>query len=645
MATDQIKSFCSFYVTTPIYYVNAKPHLGSLYPTLLADVAARWNRIKGCDTFMLTGTDEHGQKVAEAAEKNGLQPQEFVDRLVPAFKEPWKQYNIAYNHFIRTTDQYHIKAVQDWIVQLQKQGDIYKATYEGWYDLSQEAFLTEKDLEFREEGQPPISLMSGNKARWVSEECYFFRLSAYQDRLLAFYRENPDFITPPERINEVIAFVESGLKDLSISRKTITWGIPFPGDESHVTYVWADALNNYLSAIGYGDKNRSEEFNKWWPADLQVLGKDIVRFHAVYWPAFLMATGLPLPRKLLVHGWIRVNGEKMSKSIGNVVDPVELANHYGVDPIRYYLMRYISISQDSSFSTEDLENRINTDLANDFGNLVNRMVTLALKNGLTKVSAPWHTHEADNKLREALHAMLKEFEHEMSRYYYHQAYAALWRFIASVNRYFHDQEPWKVIKTDSERFAEIIATTCHALHATGLLLWPVMPTTIEKLFKALGIEFIEGTNYLMQLNEEKLTTEFTLSPLEPLFTKYEEKKIEMTNQPASVEQHYIALEDFIKTDLAVGTIINVEDVAKSEKIYKLTVDCGSFGIRSICAGVKKFYTQEELKGTKTIFVLNLKPRELFGITSQGMMLTATNSEGKSTIVHVDESVPTGTKLK
>ncbi|HBY05668.1 MAG: Methionyl-tRNA synthetase [candidate division TM6 bacterium GW2011_GWE2_42_60] len=645
MANNKTTALCSFYVTTPIYYVNAKPHLGSLYPTLLADVAARWNRLKGCDTFMLTGTDEHGQKVAEAAEKMGMQPQAFVDSLVPAFKEPWKQYNIAYNHFIRTTDQYHVKAVQDWIVQLQKQGDIYKATYEGWYDLSQEAFLTEKDLEFREPGEPPVSLMSGNKARWVSEECYFFKLSAYQDRLLKFYKENPDFITPPERLNEVISFVENGLKDLSISRKTITWGIPFPGDPSHVTYVWADALNNYLTAIGFGDKNRTEEFNTWWPADLQVLGKDIVRFHAVYWPAFLMATGLPLPRKLLVHGWIRINGEKMSKSLGNVVDPVELGKQYGIDPIRYYLMRYVAISQDSSFNTEDLENRINTDLANDFGNLVNRMLTLALKNNLAHVPAPWHRHDADVQLQNAMHKMLEDFEREMSRYYYHQAYAVLWRFVASVNRYFHDQEPWKLVKTDTERFAEVISTTCHAIKAIGLLLWPVMPATIEKLFKALGVEFTEGTNYITLLHEGKFNTDFTLSPLEPLFTKYEEKKPDMTTTPEIPVQNYLAIEDFIKTELAVGTITAVEDVAKSDKIYKLTVDCGTYGLRTICAGVKKFYTPEELMGIKTVFVLNLKPRELFGITSQGMMLMATNSDGKPTIVRADESVPAGTKLK
>ncbi|HBL98558.1 TPA: methionine--tRNA ligase [Candidatus Dependentiae bacterium] len=657
---------CTFYVTTPIYYVNAKPHLGTFYTTLLADVTARWNKIKGCDTFFLTGTDEHGQKVAEAAAVAGKTPQAHVDELAEIFKQVWQRYNLNYTRFIRTTDNYHVKAVQKWLTELIAKGEIYKSTYEGWYCPSNEAFLTEKDLEFKEAGQPPISLLSGKPARWVSEECYFFRLSAYQDRLLEFYRTHPDFITPAERLNEVIAFVENGLKDLSISRKTITWGIPFPGDESHVTYVWADALANYLTAVGFEDETRTAEFSKWWPADVQIMAKDIVRFHAIYWPAFLMASGLELPKRLVVHGWIRVNGEKMSKSLGNVIDPVEIADQYGIDPIRYYLTRYIAITQDSSISTDDIEQRINTDLANDFGNLINRTITLALKNGLSSLPTTVSTYPADKELHAELQRTLIEFETEMNRYFFHQAYAALWKYVASINRYFHAQEPWKVIKQNPERFNEIITTTCQAITAVGVLLWPVMPQTIEKLFKAVGFKFVENTNYLEMLKAGSLETPFTLSALEPLFTKYDKKETEPMTTPTQTAtdkttpektapaqaptapqgtQGYISIDQFAQVELVVGTILEAEGLPQAEKILVMKVNCGSYGIRTICAGVKKYYTPEELKGTKTVFVLNLQPRALFGIVSQGMMLTATNADGKPTPVRIDATVPEGTRLK
>src|SRR3989339_2186100 len=348
-----------FYVTTPIYYVTARPHLGSLYSTLLADVAARYHKVAGEKVFFLTGTDEHGQKVAQAAAKAGMQPKEFTDSFIDDYKSVWKKYEIAYDYFIRTTDNQHVQAVQTWLQRLIAQGDIYKGSYKGWYCTPCESFVTEKDSQQTEEGKaltcPDCSRLTGE----VFEECYFFKLSAYQDRLLKFYEEHPNFITPKERMAEVISFVKSGLRDLSISRTTISWGIPFPGDDAHVTYVWADALNNYITAVGYGDDARADELAKWWPADLQIMGKDIARFHAVYWPAFLMASNLAMPKKLLVHGWIKVADQKMSKSLGNAVDPMQLANDYGVDEIRYYLTRKMAITQDSEFKFDDIEQSVN----------------------------------------------------------------------------------------------------------------------------------------------------------------------------------------------------------------------------------------------------------------------------------------------
>lgn len=636
----------TFYVTTPIYYVNAKPHLGSLYSTLLADVLARWHGLKGEKTFFLTGTDEHGQKVAETAAQAGKQPKEFIDALVPAFKSLWHEYEINYNHFIRTTDDYHVKAVQKWIVDLQAKGDIYKAAYEGWYCTSSEAFLTEKDLDFRHPEQPPICLLSGKPARWVSEECYFFRLSAYQDRLLEFYKNNPDFVTPRERLNEVLAFVQGGLKDLSISRKTITWGIPFPGDAQHVTYVWADALNNYITAIGYGDPARVQEFNSWWPADVQVLGKDIIRFHAVYWPAFLMASGLEIPHKLLVHGWIKVDGQKMSKSLGNAVDPHELAQIYGVEPVRYYLTRYMAITQDSTFSTEDLEAKINADLVNDCGNLLNRMITLATTQGLHDLTAPKTLQPNEQDLQSAFLAMVAEFDAEMEGCYFHRAYAAVWKYINVANAYFHAHEPWKLAKNNPQRFHEVMWATSYSLYGIALLLWPLMPQSMEKLLQALGKTIHHGHDYRSELLSGTWNMSFQLKKIEPLFKKYEIMQKPEVEKPIAVEPDTtITIDDLLKVELLVGEIIDVVDVVESEKIYKMTVNFGPRGTRTICAGVKKHYKPEELRGQKTVFAFNLKPRKLMGIESQGMMMMAKNPSDVPTLVLLsDLSVAPGTRL-
>lgn len=636
----------TFYVTTPIYYVNAKPHLGSLYSTLLADVLARWHGLKGEKTFFLTGTDEHGQKVAETAAQAGKQPKEFIDALIPAFTSLWQEYEIKYNRFIRTTDDYHVKAVQQWIIDLQKKGDIYKAAYEGWYCTSSEAFLTEKDLDFKHPDQPPICLISGKPARWVSEECYFFRLSAYQDKLLEFYKQHPDFVTPRERLNEVLAFVQGGLKDLSISRKTITWGIPFPGDSQHVTYVWADALNNYITAIGYNDPARQEEFKTWWPADVQVLGKDILRFHAVYWPAFLMASGLEIPHTLLVHGWIKVDGQKMSKSLGNAVDPHALAQSYGVEPVRYYLTRYMAVTQDSTFSSEDLEAKINSDLVNDCGNLLNRMITLAAAQGLHDVKAPPILKPQEKDLQSAFLEMVAEFDAEMEHCYFHRAYAAVWKYINAVNAYFHAHEPWKLAKNDPERFKEVMWATSYSLYGIALLLWPLMPNTMEKLLEALGKVIKPGNDYRTELLSGTWNLSFQLKKVEPLFKKYElMQKPEDIKPVVGEPDTSITIDDLLKVELLVGEILEVVDLPESEKIYKMKVNFGTRGTRTICAGVKKYYKPEDLVGKKTVFTFNLKSRKLMGIESQGMMMMAKNPSDVPTLILVsDYSVEPGTRL-
>jgi methionyl-tRNA synthetase len=630
----------TFYVTTPIYYVTAKPHLGSLYSTVLADIAARWNKILGKQVFFLTGTDEHGQKIAEAAQKAGKPPKEFVDSFIHPYKDMWHRYNIEYTKFIRTTDEYHIKAVQQWIETLIQTGDVYKDFYQGWYCTPCETFVTETEA-----GVAPNCPSCGRQTHIVSEETYFFRLSAYQDKLLQFYAENPDFIIPKERAQEVINFVRGGLKDLSISRTTITWGIPFPGDKKHVTYVWADALNNYITAVGWGQSGKEQEFATWWPADVHILGKDIVRFHAVYWPAFLMALGLPLPKHLLVHGWITVDQKKMSKSFGNVVDPEVLLQKYGPDAVRYYLARQMAVNQDGDFSYQDLEDRITSDLANDLGNLLNRMLALAGKYQLTQVDAPdvWSA-EAIN-VRDEYYSMLDDVLELMADYMYHLALARVWKFINQLNSYFHAQEPWKVARVDMKKFKEIISVTAHGLQAIAYVLWPFMPVKMEHLLNSLGVQFKRDRDVFTDLKQSPWNTTFIVHMIEPLFVKPEPKQEPMEQNQEITPVTYITIDDFAKVELVVGTIVEAQEVPKSNKLLQLQVDFGSQGKRQILSGIKQSYRPEELVGKQAVFVFNLAPRMLMGLESHGMLLTAEGEGGYVKFIAPPELVPNGTKLR
>jgi len=651
LTNERFNKSKKFYVTTPIYYVTAKPHLGSLYSTLLADIAARWHKLKGCKTFFLTGTDEHGQKVAEAAFKNNMAPQDFVDSFINDFKQTWYDYGISYDYFIRTTDENHVKAVQAWIKRLKEKGDIYKSYYTGFYCTPCETFVTEKD---QEDSKTPDCSSCNRQTSLVSEESYFFKLSSYQDKLLKFYEENADFVVPNERLNEVISFVKQGLKDLSISRTTVKWGIPFPDDSQHVTYVWADALNNYITAIGYGNPAKEEEFNFWWPADLQILGKDIVRFHAIYWPAFLMASDLQIPKKLLVHGWIKINNQKMSKSLGNAIDPKILLDKYGADAIRYYLARYMAITQDSEFSISDLEHRINADLANDLGNLLNRMVTLAQKKDLFEIKPPQNWGIKALALRDAFWDSLELFESEMEEGYFYKALAHLAKFISQVNAYFHAQEPWR--EKDPLKFEEIISATCHSLYSVAVLLWPVMPNKMVELLKSLGVNFElkEGQDLITELDDNPWNKTFILNKIDNLFQKIEIQKEEMEpaikpqnviNEEVKPEVANITIQDFTNVMLLVGTIESCESIKGSDKLYKLGVNFGSYGIRQVLSGIKLQFAPEQLIARQAVFVYNLEPRKMMGLESQGMILTATGFDQALHLVSPGTLVPNGTRLK
>lgn len=605
-----------YYVTTPLYYGTGRPHLGSLYSTLLADVSTRWHKLKGYETFFLTGTDEHGQKIAEAAAKAGKKPKEFVDVFVAEYKRTWKDYHIDYTKFIRTTDDEHKKAVIKLVNTLLEKGDIYKGVYEGWYCTPCETFIPGKH---KKGDAGPVCPSCNRETIYISETCYFFKLSAYQDKLLTFFKEHSDFVYPKERLNEVISFVESGLKDLCVSRSTVKWGIPFPGKDDQVIYVWADALTNYIAALGYGDEKRIQEFAKWWPADLHIMAKDIVRFHAVYWIAFLMAAGIKLPHHLLVHGWITVGGQKMSKSLGNAVDPQELLKYYGVDALRYYLVSHFSTSQDSTFSIDDLEKVITQDLANELGNLLNRIIVLARKHNVRQIAPREEWSSATIDLQKSYDVMMKLFNEYMQKYSFHMAYAEVKKYIAQVNAYVHAREPWLLADKDPDAFIETLAAVASSLYTVAHLLWPVMPIKMEELLKVLGKKLILGEGTVEDL--AAWGQEFAFNEAKSLFEKVEGRWQE-SHMPEELKTKIeeIDIADFAKVHMAVGTIKEAEAVEKSDKLLKLQVDCGDYGMRQILAGVKQWYKPEDLIGAQGIFVVNLKSRKLMGIESQGMML-------------------------
>ena len=473
----------TYYITTAISYPNGAPHIGHAYEVVAADAIARFKRIDGYDVFFMTGTDEHGLKVQQTARKNGVSPKEFVDGLAPQFEAMGERLNCSFDRFIRTTDPDHLPSTHELWKRMQDSGDIYLSKYEGWYSVRDEAYFDEGELTLQPDGSRLAP--TGAPVEWVAEESYFFRLSAYQDRLLAHYAEHPEFIGPDTRRNEVVSFVRRGLQDLSISRTTFDWGLPVPGDPKHVMYVWVDALNNYVTGCGFPD----EHSPKWryWPADVHIIGKDIVRFHTVYWPAFLMSAGLPLPKRVYGHGFLFNRGEKMSKSVGNVIDPFALTDTYGVDPLRYFFMREVPFGQDGNYSHEAIVNRINADLANDLGNLAQRSLSMIGKHCAAAVPEPGAFSEADRAMLDQAEALPEKVRGAMEDFALHQALAEIWAVVGEANRYFASQEPWALRKSDPARMATVLYVTAEVLRIVGILVQPFIPDSASKLLDLLAV--------------------------------------------------------------------------------------------------------------------------------------------------------------
>ena len=654
----------TFYITTPIYYPSGKLHIGNTYTTVLADAAARYHRLLNEDVYFLTGTDEHGLKIEQKAEKLNMTPQQYVDGMAADIKELWKSLEITNDGFIRTTDKQHEAAVKKIFQRFLDQGDIYKGEYEGWYSVDDEEYFTESQLAevYRDESGKMIGgkAPSGHEVELVKESSYFFKMNKYADWLVEYYKSHPEFIQPETRMNEMIAnFIEPGLEDLAVTRTAFKWGVPVPSDPEHVIYVWIDALTNYITALGY-DSDDETLFEKFWPANIQLVGKEIVRFHTIYWPIMLHALGLPLPKQVLGHGWLTMRDGKMSKSKGNVVYPDTLANRYGVDALRYYLLRAMPYGNDGIFTPEDFVAKLNYDLANDLGNLLNRTVAMINKyeDGVIPALNSGAT-EFDADLAQVAEETIKAYNENMQAMRTSDALAEVWKLISRANKYIDETAPWTLAKdeAESEKLASVMAHLAAALRVVAILFQPVLPNTPKKIFEQLGLA--DSDLSIKGLSFDGLPTGGkVIAKGEPIFPRVDVEaevsyiRDEMTGQKPAEEKEYIQVpskdliefDDFEKVELRVAEILDVSEVEKSNKLLRFKLDDGSENGRTILSGIKKWYPEyQDLVGKKVAFVANLKPRKMMGEVSEGMLLSA-EKDDVVTLTLLPDAIEAGSEL-